>query len=464
MSQPALPPLRRFAADQVAAAVEALRPRLASGLIASSEVERLLILRALDGMWWACGLRSGRWYLHQSGAWSAMDRGAQMLEGIAPLGGQVPLKPSAPQEETTIASSGSETPSGPEAAVSLVELLDKSYTAGDLSTSDVTALLDELVLIDSSGALWAPGFQSRRWYRLAEDQWLAAEGAPGAGAGQEGRAPPLAAQALGRLQAAASRFPEPIAPAWSPPPGYPERLACPNCGGGLTTTSELCPFCGTSAPLLATDRADDGTPATTGPVTLPTAPPDPFTWRLAIIEGTEAGQVFTLRDGLRIGRASANEVRLTDARSSGRQARIETAGEGFRIVDLGSTNGTFLNGSRLTQPAGLTNGDRLGVGDTVLEVLAPSRCPHCGASASPADVYCGECGKPLAAATLREPLKPPVSAGASSVPGAPAPGMAVSPPPQRRVWTWVGLSCAVVLALVGIPALCLIALALLRGS
>lgn len=445
--------------------MEAIRPRLASGLVSSSEVERLLILRALDGMWWACGLRSGRWYLHQSDGWSARDRGPQMLEGVAALGSQIPLKPSAPAEEPTIASSAAETPSGPEAAVLLVELLNKGYTAGDLSTFDVAALLDELVLVDSSGDLWAPGFQSRRWYRLAAGQWLAAEGAPGAGAGQEGRAPPPeAAQALGRLEASVSRFPEPIAPAWSPPPGYPERLACPYCGGGLTTTSELCPFCGTSVPLLATETADYGMPATTGPATLPAAVPDPSTWRLAIIEGAEAGQVFTLRDGLRIGRASENEIRLTDPRSSGRQARIETAGEGFRIVDLGSTNGTFLNRARLTQPAGLTNGDRLGVGDTILEVLAPSRCPHCGAPTSPADVYCGECGKPLAAETLREPLKPPVSAGASSVPAAPAPEMAVSPPPQRRVWTWVGLGCAAVFALVGVPALCLIALALLRGS
>ena len=278
-------------------------------------------------MSWAFGLRSGRWYLHQSWAWSAMDRGPQMLEGVAPLGGQVPLKPTAAPEETTIASSGAETPSGPEAAVALVERLNKAYNAGDISSSDVTALLDELVLVDSSGDLWAPGFQSRRWYRLAEAQWRVAEGTPGAGAGREGRAPPLeAAQALGRLEASVSRFPEPIAPAWSPPPGYPERLACPYCGGGLTTTSELCPFCGTSVPLLATGTADDGMPATTGPATLPAAAPDPSTWRLAIIEGAEAGQVFTLKDGLRIGRASENEIRLTDPRSSGRQARIETAG------------------------------------------------------------------------------------------------------------------------------------------
>jgi pSer/pThr/pTyr-binding forkhead associated (FHA) protein len=65
---------------------------------------------------------------------------------------------------------------------------------------------------------------------------------------------------------------------------------------------------------------------------------------------------------------SAEGVRIDDPYASDRHARIEPDGEEYVLRDLGSTNGTFLNAVRLSEPARLAAGDQIGVGDTVVEV------------------------------------------------------------------------------------------------
>jgi pSer/pThr/pTyr-binding forkhead associated (FHA) protein len=76
----------------------------------------------------------------------------------------------------------------------------------------------------------------------------------------------------------------------------------------------------------------------------------------------EAGPVPTT-----IGRADDNVVVLTgDDYASGRHARIESGLDGTWVVDLGSTNGTYVNGERLEGRRRLHEGDLVQVGDTEL--------------------------------------------------------------------------------------------------
>lgn len=67
---------------------------------------------------------------------------------------------------------------------------------------------------------------------------------------------------------------------------------------------------------------------------------------------------------LTIGRASNNDVVIAAAKASRRHASIHAQNGGeFWLIDLGSVNGTFLNGRRVFQPVRLQNGDRIEIAD-----------------------------------------------------------------------------------------------------
>jgi pSer/pThr/pTyr-binding forkhead associated (FHA) protein len=70
---------------------------------------------------------------------------------------------------------------------------------------------------------------------------------------------------------------------------------------------------------------------------------------------------------LTIGRGNNNDVPLADDEyASGRHARFEPRRDGVWIEDIGSTNGTFVNGIRLTRERKLTPGDVVRIGETDL--------------------------------------------------------------------------------------------------
>ncbi len=64
-----------------------------------------------------------------------------------------------------------------------------------------------------------------------------------------------------------------------------------------------------------------------------------------------------------IGRSSECDVRLDDANTSRRHAELRRIGDGYSVVDLGSTNGTEVNGQRIQETA-LMNGDVISIGTT----------------------------------------------------------------------------------------------------
>lgn len=92
--------------------------------------------------------------------------------------------------------------------------------------------------------------------------------------------------------------------------------------------------------------------------------------RLVVTEPPERrGERFELERAGIVGRGRACEIPLvTDSFVSKRHARIALRADGFWIEDLGSTNGTWVNGERLHQPAALVPGTRVQIGQTVLEV------------------------------------------------------------------------------------------------
>ncbi|HYL07862.1 MAG TPA: FHA domain-containing protein [Candidatus Udaeobacter sp.] len=87
---------------------------------------------------------------------------------------------------------------------------------------------------------------------------------------------------------------------------------------------------------------------------------------LAIEAGPDAGHTHRAGDhAVRLGRSPDNDVILRDPATSGHHARLERRGEQFWIVDLGSTNGTFVNGEAV-QEKQLNTGDRLTIGQNAV--------------------------------------------------------------------------------------------------
>lgn len=94
-------------------------------------------------------------------------------------------------------------------------------------------------------------------------------------------------------------------------------------------------------------------------------------WALVAYAGVALGRIFPLAPGVSlIGRAPDSQVALLDSEVSRQHARLTLAEGRIHLEDLGSTNGTRINGERLDGTAELRVGDRLAIGGHVLKLVA----------------------------------------------------------------------------------------------
>lgn len=116
-------------------------------------------------------------------------------------------------------------------------------------------------------------------------------------------------------------------------------------------------------------------------VTVPrTAPPRPAPqpapdrkrkhWQLEVLQpATARGTRFAVDQEVTIGRGAGCAISIEhDTYASTVHARVFPRGDDLFIEDLASTNGTTLNGRRISEETRVRKGDRIGVGGTVLEV------------------------------------------------------------------------------------------------
>jgi two-component system cell cycle response regulator len=89
-----------------------------------------------------------------------------------------------------------------------------------------------------------------------------------------------------------------------------------------------------------------------------------------VLSGPRLGHRLVLGDAsVDIGRGSAAGLILDADSVSRKHARIERFGGGHKIVDCGSTNGTYVNGTRVKEQI-LKDGDRIGIGKALLKYIA----------------------------------------------------------------------------------------------
>jgi pSer/pThr/pTyr-binding forkhead associated (FHA) protein/predicted Ser/Thr protein kinase len=160
-------------------------------------------------------------------------------------------------------------------------------------------------------------------------------------------------------------------------------------------------------------------PTGSGPGEAPSAPAEAGE-ELVVTAGTAAGRRLTLTDDdLVIGRGVSGEGLLgEDGQLSRRHARVVRDASGrLTIEDLGSANGTFVNGERVRGPQVLKIGDSVQIGSTTLQLTHVGRAP--GPPAPP---------PPLAAPAPTPPRAAPAPPTPLAAPAPPPPLAAPAPP------------------------------------
>jgi predicted component of type VI protein secretion system len=95
----------------------------------------------------------------------------------------------------------------------------------------------------------------------------------------------------------------------------------------------------------------------------------PGQYQLTMRSGPNPGTVYALdSDQISIGRDSSNEIPVNDAEVSRRHSRLTFQGGKYVLEDMGSTNGTFVNGQRLTGPRVLKSGEVVSLGEQIVFV------------------------------------------------------------------------------------------------
>jgi len=159
-----------------------------------------------------------------------------------------------------------------------------------------------------------------------------------------------------------------------------KRLKCTKCGSVFEAVNPEIDT--TDATNVGPKRATASHDAPTSPDTdkirlepeqpeLPDLAPLPRDQRfsLAVIAGAQAGTVFPIsKPRVYLGRGSNVDIQLRDAEVSRRHAMIEIRGETTVLVDLGSTNGSFVGGSRIQQ-AEIDNQTEFTLGSTTMMLI-----------------------------------------------------------------------------------------------
>src|SRR5437016_12103297 len=86
---------------------------------------------------------------------------------------------------------------------------------------------------------------------------------------------------------------------------------------------------------------------------------------LIVLAGNNVGEMYKVEDNMVIGRGQESAIRIVDEGISRRHARIGCSDEHIVVEDLGSTNGTFLNGAKVSRQV-LKDGDKIQVGSTTI--------------------------------------------------------------------------------------------------
>ncbi|MHA2609508.1 MAG: FHA domain-containing protein [bacterium JZ-2024 1] len=150
-------------------------------------------------------------------------------------------------------------------------------------------------------------------------------------------------------------------------------LFCPECGSRVQRRWKVCPHCGydlwqvLERPEVEIEvikgkkkeKITEEVPVTAATVSVP---------HLIVKEGSDRGKIYLLnREVINIGRDASNDIALSDPFISSKHCRIRKENNQFILVDLGSSNGTRVNGKEIQRTI-LKDGDIIEIGNTTLHL------------------------------------------------------------------------------------------------
>lgn len=150
-------------------------------------------------------------------------------------------------------------------------------------------------------------------------------------------------------------------------------------------------------------------------------------FQLVMRAGPTPGKAFPVSgESFTIGREPGNGIVINDPEISRKHARVWLQGNSYSIEDLGSTNGTFVNGVRLTAPHSLRPGEVVALGEQISLAYE--------AVVSDPNATVMHAAKPSipepAPVPMSQPISQPIPAYAGQVPAGPEP-VAPSAPKKR---------------------------------
>jgi hypothetical protein len=142
------------------------------------------------------------------------------------------------------------------------------------------------------------------------------------------------------------------------------KINCPGCGATNIGMQDVCLLCQTPLPNQLPVQ----------PVTLMTkgAVQNEATWQLVAVKGPATGRQYPLSDRITLGRDLSSDIQLNDGQVSRKHAVIQRIQDVYVITDQHSTNGTYVNGQRITRPTILAHGTLIAIGFTQFRVQAHS--------------------------------------------------------------------------------------------
>lgn len=182
-------------------------------------------------------------------------------------------------------------------------------------------------------------------------------------------------------------------------------------------------------------------------------------FQLVMRTGPIPGKIFDLgTNELTIGRDISNDIVISDVEVSRKHARLLMQSGGFVLEDMGSTNGTFVNGQRLVSPRILRGGETIMFGENVslaFEAAYDTDATVVSAAAFepvPATIYSPP--RPIVEQHFErqggDQSSPQVYAG--QIPAGPVEmsdyaDFAPEEKPAKKIWVWVGCGCLVLLCI-----------------